>query len=62
MTALVIVTTGVYANRGSDAPDAIQMTFEAFSTGIPWFSLILGVAVFLFAFSMMLNVRVTILH
>ncbi len=31
------------------------MTFEAFSTGIPWFSLILGLAVFLFAFSTIIS-------
>ena len=55
MTALVIVTTGVYANRGTGAPDGIQMTFEAFSTGIPWFPVVLGLAVFLFAFSTIIS-------
>ena len=55
MTALVIITTGVYANRGTGTPDGIQMTFEAFSTGIPWFPVILGLAVFLFAFSTIIS-------
>ncbi|MBD3883380.1 alanine:cation symporter family protein [Phormidium tenue FACHB-886] len=55
MTALVIVTTGVYANQTGGEPDGIQMTFEAFSTSIPWFPVILGFAVFLFAFSTIIS-------
>jgi AGCS family alanine or glycine:cation symporter len=31
------------------------MTFEAFSTGIPWFPVVLGLAVFLFAFSTIIS-------
>ncbi len=54
MTALVIVTTGVYANRSGE-PDGIQMTFDAFSTGITWFPIILALAVFLFAFSTIIS-------
>ncbi len=54
MTALVIVTTGVYRNQGTD-PDGIQMTFDAFSTGISWFPFLLALAVFLFAFSTILS-------
>ncbi len=55
MTALVIITTGVYANSGGGEPDGIQMTFAAFSTGISWFPLILGLAVILFAFSTIIS-------
>jgi len=55
MTALVIVTTGVYANRIGGEPDGIQMTFEAFSTGISWFPAVLGLAVILFAFSTIIS-------
>ncbi|MBD1866515.1 alanine:cation symporter family protein [Cyanobacteria bacterium FACHB-471] len=55
MTALVIVITGVYANQTGGEPDGIQMTFEAFSTSIPWFPVILGIAVFLFAFSTIIS-------
>lgn len=54
MTALVIVTTGVY-NPGGEEPDGIQMTFEAFSTSISWFPVILGLAVILFAFSTIIS-------
>lgn len=53
MTALVIVITGVY-NTGGGA-DGIQITFEAFSTNISWFPLILGLAVILFAFSTIIS-------
>lgn len=52
MTALVIVTTGAYR---TSTTDGIQMTFDAFSTGIPWFPFLLALAVFLFAFSTMLS-------
>ncbi len=52
MTALVIVTTGAYRTSGTDW---IEMTFKAFSTGIPWFPFLLAIAVFLFAFSTILS-------
>lgn len=52
MTALVIVTTGAYRTSGTDG---IEMTFNAFSTGIPWFPFLLAIAVFLFAFSTILS-------
>ena len=52
MTALVIITTGVYRTSKTDG---IQMTFDAFSTGIPWFKFLLAFAVFLFAFSTILS-------
>ncbi len=52
MTALVIITTGVYR---TSAADGIKMTFDAFSTGISWFPFLLAFAVFLFAFSTILS-------
>ncbi|MGL5926422.1 alanine/glycine:cation symporter family protein [Chroococcidiopsis sp.] len=53
MTALAIVTTGAYKTTTTD--DGIQLTFNAFSTGIPWFPYLLALAVFLFAFSTILS-------
>lgn len=52
ITALVIVITGVYKNSQFDG---IQMTFDAFSTGISWFPFLLSLAVFLFAFSTIIS-------
>jgi len=52
ITALVIVITGVYKNAQFDG---IQMTFNAFSTGISWFPFLLSLAVFLFAFSTIIS-------
>ena len=52
ITALVIITTGAY--RNSEA-DGIQMTFNAFATGISWFPVVLGLAVFLFALSTIIS-------
>lgn len=52
MTALVIVSTGAYRNN---LPDGVQLTFAAFRSDIPWFPYILGLAVFLFAFSTIIS-------
>ena len=52
VTALVIVTTGAYK---TSTTDGIQMTFDAFSSGISWFPLLLALAVFFFAFSTILS-------
>lgn len=52
ITALVIITTGAY--RNSEAT-GIEMTFNAFATGISWFPLVLGLAVFLFALSTIIS-------
>lgn len=55
ITALVILTTGVYKNSQTTDPDGIQMTFDAFASGISWFPLVLGLAVFLFALSTIIS-------
>lgn len=52
ITALLIVTTGVYR---STEGDGIQMTFNAFGSGISWFPYLLAFAVFLFALSSILS-------
>ena len=53
MTALVLVFTG-FAD-GSSGLDGAELTSAAFSSVFPWFSLILVVAIFLFAFSTMIS-------
>ena len=56
MTALVIVSTGVYEiGQTTGTGGGILLTSEAFSTVLPWFKYILMVAVFLFAFSTMIT-------
>ena len=52
MTALAIVITGVYDTE--DASDGVALTSDAFATVLPWFPLVLALAVFLFAYSTML--------
>ena len=52
ITALVIVLTGVYAERGDLA--GIALTSAAFAKTIPWFPYILALAAILFAFSTMI--------
>ncbi len=56
MTAVVIVSTGVY-EVGTDIGTGagIVKTSEAFGTVLPWFPYVLMVAVFLFAFSTMIT-------
>lgn len=53
MTALVLVFTG-FAD-GSAGLAGSEMTSAAFSSVFPWFSLVLVVAIFLFAFSTMIS-------
>ena len=56
MTALVIVSTGVYEVGEKIGTGAgIVKTSEAFETVMPWFPYILMVAVVLFAFSTMIT-------
>ena len=52
VTALVIVITGMYDERGELA--GIALTSAAFAKTIPWFPYILAVAAILFAFSTMI--------
>ncbi len=51
MTALVVVVSGAY----HDGSEGVVMTSNAFATVLPWFPKLLGVAVFLFAFSTMIS-------
>lgn len=53
MTALVLVFTG-FAD-GTSGLEGSELTSAAFSSVFPWFSLILVVAIFLFAFSTMIS-------
>lgn len=53
MTALVLVFTG-FAD-GTSGLDGSELTSAAFSSVFPWFSLVLVVAIFLFAFSTMIS-------
>lgn len=53
MTALVLVFTG-YAD-GTSGLEGSELTSAAFSSVFPWFSLILVIAIFLFAFSTMIS-------
>ncbi len=60
MTALVIVTTGVYATDGEFAAlvasnQGAALTSAAFATVISWFPLILSFTIVLFAFSTMIS-------
>jgi len=61
MTALVIILTGSYLG-GTEVLDAAiatkngaVITSTAFGSVVPWFSQILGVAIFMFAFSTMIS-------
>jgi AGCS family alanine or glycine:cation symporter len=51
MTALVIVITGSYTGSGG----GVELTSQAFATTLPWFPMVLAVAVVLFAFSTILS-------
>ncbi len=53
MTALVLVFTG-YAD-GTSSFEGSELTSAAFSSVFPWFSLVLVIAIFLFAFSTMIS-------
>ena len=61
MTALVVILTGTYAG-GTEALDAAIaakqgaiITSTAFGSVVPWFPSILGIAIFMFAFSTMIS-------
>lgn len=53
MTALVIVSTGLYQNP--DNLQGTQLTSAAFATVMPWLQYILGLVILLFAFSTMIS-------
>ncbi len=51
MTALVIILTGLYTQQGVDG---VELTSSAFESVIPWFPVVLSMAVLMFAFSTMI--------
>jgi AGCS family alanine or glycine:cation symporter len=53
MTALAIVVSGTY--KGASASDGIALTSQAFGSVMPWFPVVLTIAVVLFAFSTMIS-------
>jgi AGCS family alanine or glycine:cation symporter len=60
MTALVIVTTGVYDPTGAfadlvAAKQGAALTAAAYGTVIPWFPVLLSLSIILFAFSTMIS-------
>lgn len=59
MTALVIVITGAYDNPAYEslraASNGSALTSRAFGEQIPWFPMVLGVAVFLFAYATIIS-------
>ena len=52
MTGLVVVVTGAYKLEGVDG---VLMTSQAFASVLPWFPVVLSLAVLLFAFSTMIS-------
>lgn len=54
-TALVIVTTGVHEQFKGDTSVGVEMTSRAFETVIPFFPVVLGVAIILFALSTLIS-------
>ncbi|MHA7292595.1 alanine/glycine:cation symporter family protein [Arthrobacter sp. HLT1-21] len=63
MTALAIVIAGTpslqagidQVQGGGDAPDGVILTSDAFATVIPWFPIVLAIAVALFAYSTLIT-------
>src|SRR5690606_18276163 len=56
MTGLVVVSTGAYLDTGDGSfEQGVVMTSRAFATVLPWFPVVLSVAVVLFAFSTMIS-------
>ncbi len=55
MTALTIVVTGAWKDPSATEVGGVVLTSRAFETVLPWFPVVLSVAVVLFAFSTMLS-------
>ena len=53
VTALVIVITGVY--QGAEGIGGVELTSQAFESGISWFPYVLALTVFLFAYSTLIT-------
>jgi len=55
VTALVIVTTGAWQTEGDpEAIGGVTLTSSAYETVLPWFPVVLAIAVVLFGFSTVL--------
>ena len=58
MTALVLIITNIdggLMTYGVEVPNGAEATLNAFTSVIPWFNYVLGIAVLLFAFSTMIS-------
>ena len=58
MTALVLIITNIdggLMTYGVETPNGAEATLNAFTSVIPWFNYVLGIAVLLFAFSTMIS-------
>ena len=55
MTALTIIITATWDDSDAGSIGGVDLTSRAFATVLPWFPLVLAVAVILFAFSTMLS-------
>jgi AGCS family alanine or glycine:cation symporter len=55
MTGLVIVVSGVSLNFEATTFEGVLLTSRAFETLVPWYSYVLAIIVFLFAYSTMLT-------
>ena len=53
MTALVVIVSGAY--KDPNAGEGVEITQLAFASAAPWFPLVLGASVFLFAYSTMIS-------
>lgn len=53
MTALVILTSGIYTQ--GDGLAGVELTSAAFATGLSWFPYVLALAVFMFAYSTLIT-------
>ena len=55
MTALVIVISGAYTDEAAKEAGGVALTSTAFETVIPWFPVVLAIAIIAFAFSTMIS-------
>ncbi len=54
-TALVIVISGAYQDEAASELGGVALTSAAFETVIPWFPILLAIAIVMFAFSTMIS-------
>jgi len=53
ITALVIIISGVY--QDANGVEGVELTSKALEAGVPWFSYVLALTVFLFAYSTLIS-------